>query len=298
MYFVMGVFGTGLAIGTAQQYRFAAIEEAPKALHSQAIAWVISGGIVAALLGPRLAVVSRDLWAQWPFLGTFTLLACVYLLALVAWRYLPIKPLPTVIHADQPRGYLALYQQRPLRLIALTTGLAYGLLVFTVGALPLAMHQVGFSFSDLAWVMQAHILAMFAPSLLMGKLLDRIGIRAMFVLGVLCLIGTFMIHVIGQSFGHFLAAMTLLGLSWNIVFLASTRLLPQTYRPEEKAKVQGATDLLIFSSAAIASLLAARVYISLGWPMFNGIALALACILFAGLIKYRHSLPTQHTGTL
>lgn len=296
LYFVIGVFGTGLAIGTAQQYRFAAIEEAPEALHSQAIAWVISGGIVAALVGPRLAVASRDLWAQWPFLGTFTVLAGVYILALVAWRYLPIKPLPVLTHVDQPRDYRRLYQQPPLRLIALTTGLAYGLLVFTVGALPLAMQQAGFSFSDLAWVMQAHILAMFAPSLLMGKLLDRIGIRAMFLLGTLSLIGTFAVHLLGQSFGHFLVAMTLLGLAWNILFLASTRLLPQTYRPVEKAKVQGATDLLIFASAAIASLLAAPAFIGLGWPLFNGLALLLAGGLLSALILYRRTLPARPAG--
>lgn len=54
----MGCF-TGIAIGTAQQFRFAAIEEAPISLRAKAIGLVMSGGIAAALIGPTLAITTQ-----------------------------------------------------------------------------------------------------------------------------------------------------------------------------------------------------------------------------------------------
>lgn len=289
--FTLGIFGTGLAIGTAQQYRFAALEEAPPAKHSQAITWVISGGVVAALFGPRLAVMSKDIWAQWPFLGTFSALVIIYILALILWCLLPIKPLIKTASSIPARSYQKLYSQKPLKLIAICTSIAYGLVVFSIGALPFAIKEAHLSFANLAWIMQWHILAMFAPSLLMGKLLDKIGIRAMFILGCVILVMSLIIPFIGRQLEHFTVAMTLLGLSWNILFLASTRLLPQTYQNHEKAKTQGMTDLLIFASGAVASLLSAKVFLSLGLTSFNIIALIASIFLCLFILIYRQNLP-------
>lgn len=60
--FSAGTFFTGIAIGTAQQYRFAALEEAPAALRAKAIGVVMSGGIIAVLIGPSLAMSTRHWW--------------------------------------------------------------------------------------------------------------------------------------------------------------------------------------------------------------------------------------------
>ncbi|MDN8683041.1 hypothetical protein Q0M91_14585, partial [Staphylococcus aureus] len=69
--FSVGTLFTGVAIGTAQQYRFAAIEETPPNMHAKAIGLVMSGGIIAAIIGPTLAVVTRQFFANYPFIGPF-----------------------------------------------------------------------------------------------------------------------------------------------------------------------------------------------------------------------------------
>ncbi len=67
IYFSIGLFFTGIAIGTAQQFRFAAIEEAPVSLRAKAIGLVMSGGIAAALIYLTLAVTTQGFFAEYPF---------------------------------------------------------------------------------------------------------------------------------------------------------------------------------------------------------------------------------------
>ncbi|MFW2168121.1 MFS transporter, partial [Enterobacter cloacae complex sp.6722794] len=81
--FSIGTFFTGIAIGTAQQYRFAALEETPILLRSKAIGLTMSGGIVAVLIGPSLAVSTRTIIANYPFMGTFGALSIIYILAFI-----------------------------------------------------------------------------------------------------------------------------------------------------------------------------------------------------------------------
>lgn len=166
-----GNFFTGIAIGTAQQYRFAALEEAPIALRAKAVGLVMSGGIVAVLVGPTLAMSTRTLIAQYPFMGTFAALTIIYILAFILLLMIPLTTQhKTVFSADIPkvRSYSKLYSQPLLILIAFVSAISYALVVYMVGAFPLAMKAQEFTFTSIAFVFQCHILGMFAPSFLQG----------------------------------------------------------------------------------------------------------------------------------
>lgn len=90
-YFSIGLFFTGIAIGTAQQFRFAALEEAPKALHAKAVGLVMSGGIAAALIGPTLAVMTQRFFTEYPFAGPFSALTLIYVIAFILLLRVPLK---------------------------------------------------------------------------------------------------------------------------------------------------------------------------------------------------------------
>ena len=49
-------------------------------------------------------------------------------------------------------------------------------------------------------------------------------------------------------------SLVLLGVGWNFLYIGGTTLLTETYRPEERAKAQGANDQAIFIMMAISSL--------------------------------------------
>ena len=56
MHFASGTFLIGMAIGTGQQYRFAALDVCSVEQRPRAISMVMAGGILAAILGPNLAI--------------------------------------------------------------------------------------------------------------------------------------------------------------------------------------------------------------------------------------------------
>jgi len=60
-----------------------------------------------------------------------------------------------------------------------------------------------------------------------------------------------------------------LGLGWNFLFISGTSLVVLTYNKEEKFKVQGINDLIVFSTMALASLSAGILLNSIGWKMMN-----------------------------
>ncbi len=289
--FSVGTFFTGIAIGTAQQYRFAALEEAPAALRAKAIGLVMSGGIVAVLIGPTLAMSTRTLVAAYPFAGTFWALSIIYVLAFALLLYLPLKPQHAVrVTAPPNRPYRQLYSQPLLILIAVVSTVGYALVVYMIGAFPLAMKAQGFEFPAIAFVFQCHILGMFAPSFFTGHLISRFGVTLFVRLGAVCLLITNLVSLAGNSYAHFLIAMTALGLAWNFILISTTQLLPRTYRGNERAKIQGATDFLIFSFGALGSLLGGVAFYYAGWYYVNAIGLAVGCSIVLVMILLRRSM--------
>lgn len=289
--FSVGTFFTGIAIGTAQQYRFAALEEAPAALRAKAIGLVMSGGIVAVLIGPTLAMSTRTLVAAYPFAGTFWALSIIYVLAFALLLYLPLTPQHSLqVTALPNRPYRQLYSQPLLMLIAVVSAVGYALVVYMIGAFPLAMKAQGFEFPAIAFVFQCHILGMFAPSFFTGHLISRFGVKLFVWLGTVCLIITNLVSLAGNSYIHFLIAMTALGLGWNFILISTTQLLPRTYSGNERAKIQGATDFLIFSFGALGSLLGGVAFYYTGWYSVNAIGLAVGCGIVLVMIVLHRSM--------
>ncbi|MTC41279.1 MFS transporter [Providencia sp. wls1921] len=294
--FSIGTFFTGIAIGTAQQYRFAALEETPVALRSKAIGLTMSGGIIAVLIGPTLAVSTRTLIENYPLIGTFGALTIIYILAFILLLFLPLKPhqiQAKTANSWVSRSYLRLYSQPLLMLIAIVSAIGYALVVYMVGTFPLAMKAQGFDFAAITFVFQCHILGMFAPSFFTGHLISRFGVKIFVWMGAICLAIANIIGFTGSSYTHFLITMTLVGLAWNFILISTTQLLPRTYHEHERAKIQGATDFLIFSFGALGSLSAGFAFYFMGWNSVNIMGLAVGIGIIIAMILLRDSLNNQ-----
>ena len=63
--------------GLGQFYRFSAVEVTPKALKARAVTYVLTGGVLAAFLGPTGATYSVDLFAARQYSGSFLIIAAV-----------------------------------------------------------------------------------------------------------------------------------------------------------------------------------------------------------------------------
>jgi MFS family permease len=174
---------------------------------------------------------------------------------------------------------------------AVAAGLvAYGLMSFVMTAAPLAMVECGHSVGAAALGIQWHILAMYGPSFLTGRLLDRFGKQAITALGLGLIAAAAAIGLSGLSVAHFWIALVLLGIGWNFGFIGATALVTECYRPEERAKVQAANDFLVFGSVAAASFSSGGLLHSGGWEVVNWLVfppVAVALLLLAWRSRVR-----------
>jgi MFS family permease len=260
--FCLAAFLMGWSAAAGHQYRFAALELVPARLAPKATSFLLLGGILAAFVGPELAVRGRNLLST-EFAGSFILLVGSYLAGLVIVSFHHDK---TTGRAERhARGRpLAKILRSPVVILAIfSAALAYGVMSFIMTATPISMHRhTGLSLETTKFVIQSHIIAMYLPSVVYAWLFSKLGFRGMLWSGVIIYLVCLGIALFNTEFIHYWLALVLLGIGWNFLFLSGTNLLPYGYRPEERFRVQSVNDFLVFSIQAIASL-------SSGWFLFQ-----------------------------
>jgi len=273
------------AFGT--YYRFAAADVATDDYRSRAISYVMAGGIVAALVGPNLANWSQAWLAHHEFAGSYLSLLGVYGLSLVALAFVRTAP-PSTDPSGKPGRPLAEIARQPAFLVALAGGaLGYGGMALVMTATPLAMHQHAHPFADTAFVIEWHLLGMFAPAFVAGHLIRRFGLINMMITGTLLYFACIVTSLSGNTVTHFWLALTLLGMGWSFLFVGATTLLTETYTENEKAKSQALNDFLVFSVIAASSLSAGAIQHHLGWHAVNLVLAPIAAAILGALLWLR-----------
>jgi predicted MFS family arabinose efflux permease len=264
----LGTIIAGFYNANAQLYRFAAAELADKTAKEKAISWVLAGGILGAILGPNMASWTRE-WLTAPFAGAYFTLAVVALIGL--WVITQIHFPEKHANANQEPGRpLAEIMRQPLFIVCtMTAALAYGVMNLLMAATPLAMEACQFSFDKAAWVIEWHVIGMFAPGFFTGTLIKRIGVMWVLRIGVLLNIICVAIALSGVTFVHFLSALFLLGVGWNFLFTSSTSLALESYRPSERDKAQGAINFFVFLATALSALSSGVLITTQGWALLN-----------------------------
>ena len=253
----------------AQLYRFAAAELALPAFREKAVSLVMAGGLIGAVAGPNLAAGTRSLTAV-PFAGAYLALAGVALLAMALLAFIAFPPAPpkqSISNAGRPLGQI---MRQPVFIVAAAAGaLGYGVMNLLMAATPIAMQMCGLQFSDTAWVLEWHVVGMFAPGFFTGHLIKRFGTLPIMATGLLLNIACVLIALSGVEFTQFLVALFLLGLGWNFLFTGATTLALTAYRPEEKDKAQGALNFCVFAVLALSSLSSGVLVTTQGWTLLN-----------------------------
>jgi MFS family permease len=270
----------GVANSFVGYYRFAAADVADDGFRSQAISWVIAGGIIAAILGPWLATGSQGWFDSDLYIGAFV--AVLGLQICTGGLLLGLRIPRAVSNAAQAatRPLSAIMQQPRFIVATLGSTVSYGVMVFVMTATPLAMAAELHSFNQTASVIQWHIFGMFGPSLATGWLIKRLGVLQIIQIGAVLNLGCMGLNLLGTSFWHFAIALLLLGIGWNFMYVGSTTLLTETHTPTEKGKVQAAHDFMVFSFVALATFLSGRVFHRFDWEILNQASWPLVLITF------------------
>ena len=280
----------GIANAALHQFRFAAMECVPLEKGPTAASIIMCAGIVAAFLGPEMALWGQHLDSV-PFRGSFWLGMCGFFIAgLLLLFYVPAERF----------GHAQRKQARPLRemlsnpslVLAIASGtIAFVVMSFVMTATPISMHiHHGYSMEDTKWVIQSHIAAMFLPSLLTAWLFKAFSIRGMMIAGLACYGLTIVIGLTDVSVMGFWGQLVMLGIGWNFLFVAGTALLPTTYREGEQYKAQALNDTAVFSSQAIASLSAGLAISLLSWQSILLLCLLPITVMIGALVWNRRQL--------
>jgi len=273
----------GYYSANGQLYRFASVEVAAPQAREKAVSLVMAGGLIGAIAGPNLAARTKDLGHP-PFVAAYLALAIVAVLALLvlaAMRFPPPAP-RNAAAGGRPLGQIV---RQPVFIVAAGAGaLSYGVMNLLMAATPLAMQQCGLPFSDAAFVLEWHVIGMFAPGFFTGHLIRRFGALAVMGTGAALYAACVAIALSGVELHHFVISLFVLGLGWNFLFTGSTTLSLTAYAPEEKDRAQGAINFLLFAVMAVTSFSSGALVTTQGWSWLNLGSLVPLGLMVAGLV--------------
>ena len=265
------VIGTALAghyNASAGLYRFAAVELVEPAFKEKAISWVLSGGILGAVAGPKLARLTRNaLGAE--FAGAYVALAIVALLSLLTMSFIRFPPfaVPTAQAPGRPLSEMAAQPVFIVAVIGCAPG--YGMMNLLMAATPVAMAMCSHPFENTALVLEWLLLGMFVPSFFTGRLIKRFGALRVMATGVVLNACCIAVALSGVELDHFLVALFMLGVGWNFLYIGGTTLFTSAYRPEEKTKARAAMDTTVFSTMTLTSFSSGALVTTQGWTWLN-----------------------------
>jgi MFS family permease len=283
---------------SAQFYRFTAADAAPADSKATAISTVLAGGLVGGLIGPEISKLTADLFQQ-KFLGTYLSLLGYFALVLAILTALRV-PAPTEAERQAVGRPLGSIAAQPAFIVAVIgAALGFGVMNFLMVATPIAMKFHGHHYDAAAFVIQSHVIAMFAPSFFTGALIKRFGVLNVMLAGVAALIACVVVALTDATVVHFWSALVLLGIGWNFLYIGGTTLLTETYQPAERNKTQGLNDLIVYTTQAVTSLASGWMLNHGGWTTVNYLAVPLivAMGLAIAWLIFKRRMPMQGQRT-
>ncbi len=265
------VYGSGTA--TNLQARYAGTDLAPEDQRATAISIALVSTTLGAVAGPNLVQPLGHLATSLglPALtGPFLLAAVAYTAAggvlfaflrpdpLLVARTLgePVSGLDPTAVPDLPEPSTPSESPAPH-----SSGVAVGatIMVLTQVAMvaimtmtPVHMRQHHHDLGEVGFVIGMHVGAMFLPSLVTGRLVDRLGRLTMAGAAAVTLMAAGLVAAVvpGDSLPLLTVALVLLGLGWNFGLISGTALIVDSTPIASRARTQGTVDVLIALAGA------------------------------------------------
>ncbi|MDG1935970.1 MAG: MFS transporter [Paracoccaceae bacterium] len=281
-------FALGAALACYQYFRFAAAEVVSSEWQPVAISLMVTSGLIAALVGPQIFIMAKDVLVSAPLAGAYVAIGVLSLIGLAPLVVVSIPPLKSVPHngVDSWLSALSVLKQHPVRTAVSIGALAQGIMIFMMIPTPLAMIEYGLSEAVAGDVIRWHVVAMFAPSFFTGFMIKRFGSWRISMTGIVLLILAALAAAAGVSSGYFYGSLIILGVGWNFGFIGATTMLANAVPAEEKSVVQGVNDTLIALVSTVCAFSAGMIIAGFGWTTlalvaFAVLALTLAILYFA-----------------
>lgn len=284
-------------------YRFAATDTASEQFRPKAISYVMAGGLLSAVLGPQLNKIVQDL-SVITFLGSYVTIVAINLVGIFLFFLLRLPKQSSNVATNanlKPERSKRDLLRNPKILVAITCGMiAYSLMNLVMTSTPLAVIGCGFTKDNANDIVSAHVIAMYLPAFFTGHLIVKFGVGRIMGLGLIILAGAGIVALNGFGLFNFFGALILLGIGWNFGFIGATNLLTSSHSPDERGRVQGMNDAIIFGCVTIASLASGGLMnctggsALVGWAAVNYamvpfLLIAGIAVFWLGLMKSRET---------
>ena len=301
--FLVGSYLSGIYMTTQGFYRFAATDTASEQFRPKAISYVMAGGLLSAVLGPQLNKIVQDL-SVITFLGSYVTIVVINLVGIFLFFLLRLPKQSSNVATNanlKPERSKRELLRNPKILVAITCGMiAYSLMNLVMTSTPLAVVGCGFTKDNANDIVSAHVIAMYLPAFFTGHLIVKFGVGRIMGLGLIILAGAGIVALNGFGLFNFFGALILLGIGWNFGFIGATNLLTSSHSPDERGRVQGMNDAIIFGCVTIASLASGGLMnctggsALVGWAAVNYamvpfLLIAGIAVFWLGLMKSRET---------
>ncbi|MEU3838733.1 MFS transporter [Streptomyces sp. NPDC028635] len=286
LFLALFVYGAGTA--TNLQARYAGADLAAPGHRARAVSTVLVATTLGGVSGPNLAAptghVAEHLGIP-NLAGPFLLSGAAYALAalvLALW----LRPDPLLLARSLANAGEADADPAAARATDANegrTGVVLGALVMILTQLvmvaimtmtPVHMHDHGHGTAASGLVIALHIGAMYLPSPLTGRLVDRYGRMTVAAVSGITLLaaGVLAAAAPGDSVALLALALALLGLGWNLGLVAGTAIITDTVSLATRAKTQGLVDVSIALAGATGGMASGIMVAATSYP-----TLALSC---------------------
>ena len=287
--FALAIFGLGAGYGASRLSRYAAADLYEPEHRARAIGWVVWAGTIGSVFGPNLLEPMRALAASAGLpevVGPFLLASA----AMSAAGVVLLAVLPADSFRAEPKrapsaGLAPLREPgAAVALTALVIGQVVMILIMTMT--PVHVRGEGGGLSAIGLVIASHTFGMYALSPLSGYVSDRLGQRPTIVAAGIVLVASGIVSARAGSSTELLAlGLFLLGWGWNLGFVAASALLTDSVAADQRMRVQGFADSVVWTSAALAGLSSGVILSAFGYVMLCllGAALSLVPMSLIGL---------------
>lgn len=289
---LVSILTLGAGYGASRLSRYAAADLYEPERQARAIGWVVWAGTIGSVLGPVLLEPTQRLTRSLSFpavVGPF-LLASVAMSAagLVIFATFPSdvrgRARPTT--SGMPLSHLRKANAQ-VALSTLVIGQLVMVLIMTMT--PIHVRSEGGGLQAVGLIIAAHTFGMYALSPLSGYLSDRIGKKTMIVIAGAFLVASGLVSSSAGANQTLLAlGLFLLGWGWNLGFVSGSALLTEAVPYDDRMRLQGFADTVVWSSAAIAGVSSGLLLHSVGYPALCHLG-ALVAIVPTAMVALRRA---------
>lgn len=276
----------GVYIAVANFNRFAATDNLDPKLKPKAISLVVAGGVIAAVAGPMLTELLRDLDGYTMFSLCYASFVGLAVLSLLVAFFLPDDVIMPISSRENKR---VANEHQPsitstIAVAMAVASLGYGIMNLLMIQASMHMKHMHEDFSDVRLAIQWHVVAMFAPSFFTGAIIQKIGIKSTIGAGLIMLIVCAAINMGSSSYAAMTSSLIVLGLGWNLTYVGGGALLAQSLQNVSGAmQMQGKNDLFIAIFATIGAFTPSLLLGTVGWGGTNAICMTLCVVLLAAV---------------